>query len=207
MTDSTFTAAPLPYAHSALQPVISAKTMECHHGQHYSGYVKNLNALLGSDAQWAGKTLPQVVQMASKDPKAVAIYRNAAQAWNHEFYFANLAPAGSGGAPSGSLLRAIDSSFGSLAALQKEIVSSAGACFGSGWVWLVRAGAALAVKSTANADSTLTTSGEPPVLVIDVWEHAYYLDYQSARARHVEAVAQQLIDWRVVQQRWDKLPH
>ena len=190
---AAFTAPALPYAENALEPVISAKTVGFHYGKHTLGYFDNANKLV-ADTPLAGQPLEKVFLEAAKDQKLVGLFRNAAQAWNHVFYWNGLT-AGGGGAPSGKLAKAIETSFGGLEPCQKALTEAALAQFGSGWAWLVLKGDnKLAVTKTGNAETPLSTNAKP-LLTIDVWEHAYYLDYQNLRADYVKAVLDKLINW------------
>ena len=187
------TLAPLPYADDALAPTVSAKTMSFHYGKHHAGYVKTLNGLVAG-TKYEGLSLEEIVA-ASRDAGDAAIFNNAAQIWNHDFYWRSLAPAGKGGEPSAELLAAINASFGSLDACKAALADAAVKRFGSGWAWLVAKEGKLVVESTPNAD---TPCGKPfvtPLLVIDVWEHAYYLDWQNARAAYVKAVVEGHLNW------------
>ena len=187
-----FVLRPLPYAENALEPVISAGTLQLHHGKHHRGYVDTLNRLV-KGTPFAGHSLKAVVKAAANVPAQVAIFHNAAQAWNHDFYWQSLKPNG-GGLPPPALKKLIDSSFDGLESLKEELSAAATAQFGSGWAWLVLDGAKLRVVKTANGDSPLTTHMKP-LLVIDVWEHAYYLDRQNRRAEYVNGVIDTLINW------------
>ena len=185
--------APLPYADDALAPTISAKTISFHYGKHHAGYVKTLNGLIAG-TKYEGLSLDAIVA-ASRDAGDTAIFNNAAQIWNHDFYWRSLAPAGKGGEPSAELLAAINASFGSLDACKAALADAAVKRFGSGWAWLLQKGGRLVVESTSNAD---TPCGKPfvtPLLVIDVWEHAYYLDWQNQRAAYVKAVVDGHLNW------------
>jgi Fe-Mn family superoxide dismutase len=183
---------PLPYAENALDPVISASTIGFHYGKHHKGYVDTLNKLLAG-TELANLSLENlIVETAGKADK-VAIFNNAAQAWNHTFYWRSLRAKG-GGEPSAALKQRIEASFGSFDACKKELATAATAQFGSGWVWLVLQADKLKVVKTGNADTPLTT-GATPLLTIDVWEHAYYLDYQNRRADYANAVLDKLINW------------
>ncbi len=184
--------APLPWADTALEPVISARTLSFHWGKHHRGYVDALNGLV-KGGPLEGKPLAEVVRASAADPAAKAVFNNAAQAWNHDFFWKSLRPKG-GAPPSGALAERIEASFGSLDALKKELVASGLGQFGSGWAWLVADGAALKVVKTANADTPLTT-GQTPLLVLDVWEHAYYLDWQNRRKDYLTAVVDGLLNW------------
>ena len=189
----TITLPQLPYADNALEPAISAKTVSFHYGKHHAGYVKTLNDLIaGTD--YAGLTLEDIVCRA-RNQNAAAVFNNAAQAWNHDFYWNSLAPAGKGGEPSTELAAAINEAFGSFDACKSALADAAVKRFGSGWAWLVARDGRLAVESTANADTPLGQKGVKPLLVIDVWEHAYYLDWQNARAAYAKAIVDGHLDW------------
>lgn len=178
----------LPYDYDALQPVISAATMKLHHGAHHRGYVDKLNALIkGTDL--ADASLESIVKRSSG-----AIFNNAAQAWNHAFYWRSLRPKVSHGAPQGALAARIDADFGGQQRFGELFKAAAMGVFGSGWVWLVDIGGKLEIKPTANADTPIA-HGQQPLLVLDVWEHAYYLDYQSRRLAYVEGAVDLLLDW------------
>jgi superoxide dismutase, Fe-Mn family len=182
----------LPYAENALEPAITAKTIGFHYGKHHKGYVDNLNKLIaGTD--YSDLSLEEIIRGTADRPERIAIFNNAAQAWNHTFYWKSLSPTG-GGEPPAALKRKIEASFGSVADCKKELAAAAVAQFGSGWVWLVLEGDQLKVVKTANAANPLTTAMRP-LLTIDVWEHAYYLDYQNRRADYVNAVLDRLINW------------
>lgn len=183
---------PLPYAQNALEPVISANTTSFHYGKHHKGYVDNLNKLVVG-TEFAGMSLEKIIAATAGKADKAAIFNNASQAWNHAFYWNSLTPNG-GGEPPAALKTRIEASFGSVDACKKELATAATAQFGSGWAWLVLDGDKLKVVKTANADSPLT-KGMKPLLTIDVWEHAYYLDYQNLRADYVNAVLDKLINW------------
>ncbi|MCK6396331.1 superoxide dismutase [Zoogloea sp.] len=187
----------LPWADSALAPVISANTIGFHYGKHHKGYVDNLNRLVaGSDL--ADLSLEKIVAATAGKADKTAIFNNAAQIWNHTFYWNSLRPNG-GGEPPAALKKQIEASFGSVDALKKELATAATSQFGSGWAWLVADGAKLKVIRTANADLPQTV-GLKPLLTIDVWEHAYYLDYQNRRADYVNALIDKLLNWEFAQQ-------
>ena len=182
----------LPWVDTALAPVISANTIGFHYGKHHKGYVDNLNRLLaGSDL--ADLPLEKIVAATAGKADKTAIFNNAAQIWNHTFYWNSLRPNG-GGEPPAALKKRIEASFGSVDALKKELATAATSQFGSGWAWLVADGDKLKVIKTANADLP-QTAGLKPLLTIDVWEHAYYLDYQNRRADYVNALIDKLINW------------
>jgi len=183
---------PLPYADSALSPVISANTINFHYGRHHRGYVDNLNNLI-SGTVFADMPLEKIITMTAGKADNAAIFNNAAQIWNHSFYWRSLKPKG-GGEPPAVLMKKIEASFGSPDTCRKELATAAMAQFGSGWVWLVLDGGSLKVVKTANAEVPIT-AGLKPLLTIDVWEHAYYPDYQNRRADYVGAVLDKLINW------------
>lgn len=182
----------LPYAENALEPVISANTIRFHYGKHHQAYVDNLNKLIAG-TEFANLPLEKIITMIVDKPDKTAIFNNAAQTWNHTFYWHSMQPKG-GGEPPAVLKKKIEASFGSVDTCKKELATAAMAQFGSGWVWLVLDGGKLKVVKTANAAVPLT-SGLKPLLTIDVWEHAYYLDYQNRRADYVNAVLDKLINW------------
>jgi superoxide dismutase, Fe-Mn family len=183
---------PLPYADDALDPVISASTLRHHHARHHQGYVDNLNKLIAG-TPLAGLSLEKLITATTGQADKVAIFNNAAQAWNHSFYWRSLHPKG-GGAPPAALKTMIEASFDNLDACMSELATAATTQFGSGWAWLVLDAGKLKVVRTGNAETPLT-AGMTPLLTIDVWEHAYYLDYQNRRADYVNAVLDKLINW------------
>ena len=187
------TLAPLPYADDALAPTISAKTISFHYGKHHAGYVKTLNGLVAG-TKYEELSLEEIVRV-SRDSGDTAIFNNAAQTWNHDFYWRSLAPAGKGGGPSAELLAAVNASFGSLDACKAALADAAVKRFGSGWAWLVAKDGKLVVESTSNADTPCGKADVKPLLVIDVWEHAYYLDWQNVRAAYVKAVVDGHLHW------------
>jgi Fe-Mn family superoxide dismutase len=183
----------LPYPENALAPVISAQTIGFHYGKHHKGYVDNLNKLLEANKEFAELSLEKIVTASAGKPESAAVFNNAAQIWNHTFYWSSLSPKG-GGKPSGRLAARIDSDFGGFENFKKELAQVAIGQFGSGWGWLVVDSGKLKVVRTPNAEVPFT-KGQTPLLTIDVWEHAYYLDYQNRRADYVNAVIDKLIDW------------
>jgi len=190
----TFSLPILPYAHNALEPVISEKTISFHYGKHHQTYVNNLNGLVGG-TEFENADLDTIVKK-SDGP----IFNNAAQIWNHNFYFLSLTPA-KGTAPSAALAKAIDDAWGSLDNFKAEFNKAAVAVFGSGWAWLVKdADGKLSIVKESNAGNPLT-KGLTPLLTFDVWEHAYYIDYQNRRADYVAALWE-LVDWNVVSSRY-----
>ena len=182
----------LPYKDDALDPVISARTISFHYGKHHKGYVDNLNKLVAG-TKFANLPLEKIIAETTGKADKTAIFNNAAQAWNHAFYWRSLSPKG-GGEPPAILKQKIEASFGSFDACKKELATMAMAQFGSGWAWLVLDGDKIRMVKTGNADTPMTT-GIKPLLTIDVWEHAYYLDYQNQRAVYVDAVLDKLINW------------
>ena len=189
---SGFVLPPLPFADNALDPVISANTMSFHYGKHHKAYVDNLNKLVAG-TEFANLSLEKIIIETFGKADKSAIFNNAAQAWNHVFYWSSLIQKG-GCEPPAALKIKIEVSFGSVDACKKELFTAATTQFGSGWAWLVLDGDKLTVVKTGNADSPLT-KGMKPLLTIDVWEHAYYLDYQNRRADYVNAVLDKLVNW------------
>jgi Fe-Mn family superoxide dismutase len=183
---------PLPYAENALEPVLTAKTLSFHYGKHHKAYVDNLNKLIAG-TQYATLSLEKIITSTAGKPEKAAIFNNAAQIWNHTFYWNSLSPKG-GGEPPAALKHKIEASFGSVDAFKKEFAAAAVSQFGSGWAWLILEDGKLKVVKTFNAETPLTT-GKKPLLTIDVWEHAYYLDYQNRRPDYVNAVLDKLINW------------
>ncbi len=180
----------LPYARNGLEPHISAETLDFHYGKHHQTYVTNLNNLV-KGTEFENASLEDIVRKAPNG----GIFNNAAQVWNHTFYFLGMGPKG-GGQPTGALAAAIDAAFGSFAAFQEKFSASAVGNFGSGWTWLVKnAAGGVEIVNTSNADTPLR-SGAKPILTVDVWEHAYYVDRRNARAAYVQAWWN-VIDWDV----------
>lgn len=196
-----FVKEPLPYSQDALAPTISADTMGFHYGKHYTGYVKKANQLAGG-VSYAGKTAEAVIQMSAGDPAQAAVFNNAAQAWNHAFFFKCLKPDG-GGEPEGALAEMIEAAFGSFVNFKELFLTAAKDQFGSGWVWLVLDDGELAVVTGANADTPVARD-LPPLFTVDVWEHAYYLDYQNRRVDFVKAVLDNLANWDFVAAQLEK---
>lgn len=187
-----FTLPDLPYPKDALAPHLSAETLDLHHGKHHAAYVTNLNRLLEGTPS-ADKTLEEII-VASDG----AIFNNAAQAWNHAFYWRSMKPNG-GGRPTGALADAINRDFGSFERFREEFAAAAATQFGSGWAWLVQqADGKLAVTKTSNADLPLK-HGQKALLTIDVWEHAYYVDFRNARPKYIDTFLEHLVSWEFVQ--------
>lgn len=183
---------PLPFAPDALEPHISANTLGFHHGKHHNTYVTNLNNLT-KDTPLAGNSLEEIVKETAGDAAKAGIFNNAAQVWNHSFYWNSMKPGG-GGAPSGDLAGRIDHAFGGLDKFKEQFKAAAIGQFGSGWVWLVVDDGALRIVKTANADTPIA-HGQTPLITCDVWEHAYYLDFQNRRPDYVQAFLDHLVNW------------
>jgi superoxide dismutase, Fe-Mn family len=190
---AVFELPPLPYAEDALEPVISGRTLHFHYSKHHKGYVDALNKLVVG-TPFAAMTLDRIIQATAGHADHELIYHNAAQAWNHTFYWRSLQPNGGGSTPPPKLAALIASSFGNIGTLKKELATAADTEFGSGWAWLVLDGAKLRVIKTSNADSPVT-SHMKPLLTIDLWEHAYYLDFQNRRPDYTKDVLDKLINW------------
>jgi superoxide dismutase, Fe-Mn family len=182
----------LPYPEDALAPVISARTLSLHHGKHHKAYVDKTNELI-EGTELEGRALEDVIMAASGRSDNAELFNNAAQAWNHAFYWRSMKPRG-GGKPPAELAAEIDAAFGGVDAFKKQFADAAVKQFGSGWAWLVRDGHALKIVKTSNAELPLT-KGQAPLLAIDVWEHAYYIDYQNKRPDYVAAVIDKLLNW------------
>ena len=194
-----FTLTPLPYAPEALEPVISARTLEFHHGKHLTTYVKNLNAAI-EGTPLAELPLEEIIVKAVEGG-LTAVFNNAGQVLNHEMYFAQFAPAGKGASePAGALKTAIEAAFGSVDAFKSQFAAAGAGVFGSGWVWLqADSTGALSIAKYTGADNPVA-HGLKPLLTFDVWEHAYYLDYQNRRPDYLAALWQ-ILDWKVVADR------
>ena len=187
-----YTLPPLPYAETALEPHISAQTLSFHYGKHHQTYVTNLNKLIeGTDM--AAMALEDIIKRAAKDSALSGVFNNAAQVWNHTFYWHCMKPNG-GGTPTGKIAELIDRDFGSFDAFKEQFKQAAISQFGSGWAWLVHKDHKLSIMKTGNADLPLAHDATA-LLTCDVWEHAYYLDYQNRRPDYVETFLQQLVNW------------
>jgi len=185
----------LPFAARALEPHISARTIEFHHGKHHQAYVDNTNKLIeGTDL--AGKDLETIIKVAAADPAKRGLFNNAAQAFNHGFFWQCLKPGG-GGNPTGKVAARIDAELGGFDKFAADFKNAGVTQFGSGWAWLVLKEGKLSVVQTANAETPLV-HGYKPLLVVDVWEHAYYLDYQNRRPDFLQAFIDHLINWEFV---------
>ena len=182
---------PLPYARDALAPHISPNTLDFHYGKHHQTYVTNLNNLVDGKPE-ASQSLEDVIRgSAGSNP---GVFNNAAQVWNHTFYWNSMKPAG-GGAPTGHIADKINEDFGSYDEFKKQFAAAGATQFGSGWAWLVLSGGKLEVRKTPNAETPLTDAGVTPLITMDVWEHAYYLDFQNARPKYIETWLDSLVNW------------
>lgn len=185
----TFQLPALPYAQDALAPHISAETLDYHHGKHHKAYVDKLNTLVPGTA-FEGKSLEEVIKAAPAGP----VFNNAAQIWNHTFYWSSLSPTG-GGAPTGKVAEAIVAAFGSFEKFKEDFANSAINNFGSSWTWLVKkADGSVAIVNTSNAGTPLTDASVTPLLTLDLWEHAYYIDFRNARPKYIETFWS-LVNW------------
>jgi Fe-Mn family superoxide dismutase len=188
----------LPYAEDALAPYISARTLEFHYGKHHNAYVVNTNKLIeGTDL--VSEDLEFIIKKTTGDDSKTAIFNNAAQVWNHSFYWQCMKPHG-GGLPTGDVAEKIDAAFGGYEKFVEEFKTAGGTQFGSGWAWLVLKDQQLQVVKTSNADTPIA-HGLKPLLTVDVWEHAYYLDYQNRRPDYLSAFVENLINWDFVNSR------
>jgi len=192
---------PLPYAEDALEPYISARTISFHYGKHHNGYVTKTNKLL-ENSDLKGESLETVIMKAARDPEMTALYNNAAQVWNHTFYWNSMRPGG-GGKPEAPLLEQIVADFGGMEDLEKALAAEATGQFGSGWAWLVVSNGKLGCINTPNADTPIAL-GMTPLLCIDVWEHAYYLDYQNKRGEYVKNFLAHLANWDFANQNFQQ---
>lgn len=189
---STISLPPLPYAQNALAPAISENAISFHYGKHHQAYVNNtIKMIAGTEFEKA--TLEEIIRKTAGQPSQTALFNNASQVFNHTFYWNSMKPGG-GGEPQGKIAGRIRESFGSYQKFAEAFSSAAAGQFGSGWAWLVQDGGKLQVIKTSNADSPITTSAKP-LVTIDVWEHAYYLDYQNRRADYIKAFLEKLLNW------------
>lgn len=188
---------PLPYDYNALDPYISAKTLEFHHDKHHAAYVTNYNNLI-KDTDLADKSIEEVIKATYNDSSKTGIFNNGAQAWNHSFFWNSLKPGG-GGAPTGAVAEKIDADLGGYDKFKEEFKKAATTQFGSGWAWLVLDNGTLKVVNSPNAVNPLAL-GHTPLLTLDVWEHAYYLDYQNKRPDFIDAFINNLLNWDFVNQ-------
>jgi Fe-Mn family superoxide dismutase len=199
-----FTLPPLPYPANALEPHIDARTMEIHHGKHHGTYVNNLNAALEKAPDHQNKSIEQLLASLAGIPEAIrtAVRNNGGGHWNHSMFWEIMGP-NAGGAPSGKLLDAIKSSFGDFEKFKEQFAAAGTGRFGSGWVWLLNEGGKLSITSSPNQDNPLM-DGKPPkaiVMGLDVWEHAYYLNYQNRRPDYIKAWWN-VVNWKAVEKRF-----
>jgi superoxide dismutase, Fe-Mn family len=188
-----FTLPELPFAKNALEPHMSSRTFDFHYGKHHAGYVKKLNA--GIDGtKFADMSLVDIIRATAKGGENTGIFNNAAQTWNHTFFWNSMSPNG-GGEPTGALADKIQASFGSLDNFKDKFADAAASQFGSGWAWLVDNNGQLEIWTTSNAKTPITEDGVKPLITLDVWEHAYYLDYQNGRPDFIRAFLDHLINW------------
>ena len=197
---ATFQLPALPWQENALEPVMSAKTISLHYGKHHAAYVKKLNELVEGTPH-AGQPLERIITATAGHADQQKIFNTAAQAWNHAFFWNCLAPR-AGGEPRGDIARELEP-FGGYAGFRKKFVQAAVDCFGSGWAWLVWRDRKLEIVTTSNANNPLTL-GAVPLLTLDVWEHAYYVDYENRRPEYAEAVVDKLLNWRWAQEQLEK---
>ncbi len=184
---------PLPYDQNALEPHISANTLSFHYGKHHKAYVDNLNKMI-EGTEFAGKELEDIIKASAGKPAAQGVFNNAAQVWNHTFYWHSMRKDG-GGEPGGAMASAIKDSFGSFEDFATAFKNAGATQFGSGWAWLVEKNGKLEVRKTPNAETPLTEAGVKPLLTMDVWEHAYYLDFQNRRPDYMGAFLGHLVNW------------
>jgi Fe-Mn family superoxide dismutase len=192
-----FSLPPLPYARDALFPYISAETLDYHYGKHHQAYVTNLNKVIQGKSE-ESKSLEEIIASSSQG----VVFNNAAQVWNHTFYWSCMKPHG-GGQPKGDLLAAITKDFGSFDKFKEEFTNAAAIQFGSGWAWLVLQNGKLSVTKTANADLPMK-HGQKALLTIDVWEHAYYIDFRNARPKYIETFLTSLANWDFASENLEK---
>ncbi|AXE63296.1 superoxide dismutase, Fe [Hyphomonas polymorpha PS728] len=193
-----FTLPELPYPRNALAPHISEETLNFHYGKHHQAYVTNLNGLVeGTDL--AGKSLEEVIKISAADKSKAGIFNNSAQVWNHTFYWHSMKPNG-GGKPHGKVAELIERDLGGYDNFVKEFKQAGATQFGSGWAWLSYKGGKLVISKTPNAETPLTEEGTTPLMTMDVWEHAYYLDYQNRRPDYIDTFLNSLVNWDFVNQ-------
>ncbi|HEY9764374.1 MAG TPA: superoxide dismutase [Trichocoleus sp.] len=188
---------PLPYAYDALEPHVSRGTLEFHHDKHHAAYVNKYNELI-QGTEYENQSIEEVIKAVAGNPDQGAIFNNGAQAWNHTFYWNCMKPGG-GGTPSGDLAQKIDADFGGFDKFAEAFKNAGATQFGSGWAWLVLENGTLKVTKTPNADNPLT-HGQVPLLTMDVWEHAYYLDYQNSRPNYMDSFLKNVVNWDFVSQ-------
>ncbi|MEM8986220.1 MAG: superoxide dismutase [Pseudomonadota bacterium] len=184
---------PLPYDQNALEPHVSANTLSFHYGKHHQAYVDNLNKMIDG-TPLADASLEEIIKDAAGDAGKAGIFNNAAQIWNHTFYWNSMAPNG-GGAPTGAVAGLIDEAFGGYEGFKEAFATAGAKQFGSGWAWLVAVGGKVEVRKTLNAELPITEAGVTPLLTMDVWEHAYYLDFQNKRPAYISTFLDNLVNW------------
>lgn len=194
-----FTMPPLPYADDALDPVITAQTIGFHYGKHHTTYLNTLNKLVTDNPELKNKSLVEIITTTHGNADKTAIFNNAAQVWNHDFYWRSLKPNG-GGKPSGRIADMIKDSFGDYERFKGGFANTGATQFASGWAWLCLEAGRLVFKKTSNAENPLHMAGVTPLLTLDVWEHAYYLDWQNRRSEHLNAAIDKLLNWDFAEQ-------
>lgn len=192
----------LPYETTALEPIISANTFSFHHAKHHLAYVNNLNNLIKPIVEYEGKSLEQIIVETFGDKDKMGIFNNAAQVWNHSFYWYSMKKNG-GGKPAGALMKKIEEDFGSFEKFAEEFKTAGATQFGSGWAWLVYDNGKLKVTKTANADLPLV-HGQHAIITCDVWEHAYYLDFQNKRPDYLNVFLEKLVNWDFAERNFKK---
>ncbi len=198
----SFELAPLPYPKDALEPYMSSRTLDFHHDKHHRAYVTTLSDLT-RDTPFARQSLEEIIHVTANDDAKTAIFNNAAQAWNHDFFWNCMRPSG-GGRPVGALMRQIEKAFGDFDGFKEQFKEAATAQFGSGWAWLILDDGRLGVSKTPDAVNPLS-QGQRALLACDVWEHAYYLDFQNRRPDFVQTFLDHLVNWDFVSQNIDKM--
>lgn len=188
----------LPYARDALAPHISEQTLDFHYGKHHQAYVDNLNKLISGSAL-DDASLEEIIHETAGKPDRQSVFNNAAQVWNHTFYWRSMTPNG-GGAPTGDIAKAIEKDFGGYEGFREAFAKAGATQFGSGWAWLVVKDGKLEARKTPNAELPLTEKGVTPLLTMDVWEHAYYLDYQNRRPAYIETFLDKLVNWEFAEE-------
>jgi superoxide dismutase, Fe-Mn family len=191
----------LPFVHDALDPVMSAETLGFHHGKHHQAYIDKTNELVAADASLSGASLTKVIRAAQREGNA-KLFNNSAQAWNHSFFWQCLAPP-EGQAPEGKLAKLIEDGFGSTEAMLAKLKDEAVNHFASGWAWLVLDRGTLRITSLHDADTPVAHEGMAPLFTLDVWEHAYYIDYRNARPKFADEVLAKIVNWEFVAQNLD----
>jgi Fe-Mn family superoxide dismutase len=195
-----FTLPALPYEQNALEPYISANTLSFHYGKHHQAYVNNLNNLVSGN-EFADQSLENIIKNTAGKADKAGIFNNAAQVWNHTFYWNSLSPKG-GGEPKGALADKVKAAFGSTENFIKEFTQAGMTQFGSGWAWLVKDGDSVKLTKTPNAENPMSQGQGTALLTLDVWEHAYYLDYQNRRNDYLAAAIKNLINWEFASKNW-----